>query len=77
MSTSPSELPSQMAPYITMTGLDQAVTVAQGPFRLIGAAEGTLEADLSLCWLPHAPVPVRGIVLGIPFIGPAELDPEV
>ena len=52
MSISPSDLPSRMAPYITMTGLDQPVPVAQGPFRLIGTAEGTLEADLSLCWLP-------------------------
>ena len=68
MSTSPSELPSQMAPYITMTGLDQAVTVAQGPFRLIGAAEGTLEADLSLCWLPTPRFQFEGLYSGSPSL---------
>ena len=44
MSTNPSDLPSQMAPYITMTWLDEPVPVAKGPFRLIGTAEGILEA---------------------------------
>ena len=64
MSTSFSELPSRMAPYITMTALDQPVPVAQGPFRLIGTGEGTLEANLSFCWLPTPRFQFEGLYSG-------------
>ena len=68
MRTSFSDLPSRMAPYIKMTALDQPVSVAQGPFRLIGTGEGTLEADLSFCWLPTPRFQFEGLYSGTPSL---------
>jgi hypothetical protein len=55
-----SELPKRLVPYILMTELNEPVAIAPGPFRLVGTAEGTLDADLYFRWVPSVAIAFGG-----------------
>ena len=52
--------PDRLRPYIIQKDLNEPVLVAEGPFRLVGPADGQLEADLVFRWIPNARVEFDG-----------------
>jgi hypothetical protein len=60
MSEISENFPDRVTPYITLDELNQPVSVIQGPFRLVGSSEGTLDANLAFRWLPSTAIAFEG-----------------
>jgi hypothetical protein len=53
------DYPQRLTPYIIQKDLNEPVSIAQGPFRLVGPVEGELQADLMFRWIPDGRIEVR------------------
>lgn len=60
MSDTFDHLPARVTPYVILGELNQPVPVVPGPFRLVGATEGSLDADLTFRWVPSTAVAFEG-----------------
>lgn len=67
------DFPARIAPYILTAKPDEPVLLLPGPFRLIGAAESRLNADLKFRWSPSVAVEIEGEYVG-PLMRPDEME---
>lgn len=55
------DAPQRVVPYIVPSELNQSLLLIRGPFTLVGAQEGILDADLRFRWFPSIAVEFEGV----------------
>jgi hypothetical protein len=50
------DIPAGLQPHVSLSELNEPLTVLTGPFRLVGPSEGVLDSNLVFRWLPSTAV---------------------
>src|SRR5882724_1320628 len=54
------DIPPRIRPYVSMSGLNEPIQIAAGPFRLVGPTDDALNGQLVFRWLPSTALEFEG-----------------